>query len=65
MLAGPLQRGSNLDLPFRDTKTKLQAIERILDVVQESPVANLHDVANLFDSRRIVQEFLELSEFPL
>jgi hypothetical protein len=60
-----VQRGSNLDLPFRGAKTKLQAIERILDVVKEPPISNLHDVVNLFDSRRIVQEFPELSEFPL
>ena len=60
-----MQRGRNLDLPFRDAETKLQAIERILDVVKEPPISNLHDVVNLFDSRWIVQEFLELSKFPV
>jgi hypothetical protein len=60
-----VQGHSDLDLPFRDAETEPQAIERILDVVQEFPVANLHDVVQLLDPGRIVHDFLEVSEFPL
>jgi hypothetical protein len=60
-----MQCGRNPDLLFREPEPKLQAIERILDVVQEFPVANLHDVINLFDSRWIAHEFPELGDFPL
>jgi len=61
----PVQPSRNLDLLFRNAETEPQGIERILDVAQEFPVTNLHDVEELLDSGGIVHQFVELSKFPL
>ena len=60
-----MQSSHDLDLMLWDAEAEPKAIERILDAVQNFPIANLHDVLHLLDPGRLVHELLELSEFPL
>ena len=60
-----MQPSYNLDLLLGNTKSKLQAIERVLHAIQKCPIANRNDIMYLLDFGGILYKFLKFLKLPL
>jgi len=60
-----MQSSDRLDLLLRNTKSKLQAIERGLHATQKCSTVNRNDVMQLLDLGGICHKLVKSGEFPL
>jgi hypothetical protein len=57
--------GQNLDLVRGNIKTKLQPVQRVLDVIQEPSAANLSLVKYLFHASAFLYQAVEVRNVPI
>ncbi|ACO31999.1 hypothetical protein ACP_2405 [Acidobacterium capsulatum ATCC 51196] len=60
----PVQGGGDLDLVCWNAKAEVQAIERVLDVVEEAASADGDDVVDLLDACGVMRQGVEVRDLP-
>jgi hypothetical protein len=62
---GTVHGGYDFDLVQWDVETKVEAVQGVLNIIQELAAANLVLIKNLLHARRILDQAIELSNFPI
>ena len=57
--------GHNIDLVRGNIKTKMQPVQRILDVILEPSAANLNLVKDLLHASRVFDQAVEVCDIPV
>ncbi len=62
---GTVHGGYNFDLIRWDAETKVEAVQGVLDVIQELAAADLVLIKNLLHASRILDQVIELGNVPV